>query len=164
MMRIPTGSRPRVRVLFLDVDGVLTDGGMYYSEAGEVMKKFNTRDGMGIQLAREHGILPVILAREASPIVQKRGEKLLVGETHTGIQDKLHAAKEILSRLGIPLAEAAFVGDDLYDIPLLKAVALSFCPADAVDAVKRVASFTCTRRGGEGVVREVVDYLLATPR
>jgi len=158
-----TRSRPpvRIRALFIDVDGVLTDGGMYYTDAGEAMKKFNTRDGMGIERAREHGILPIILTREESHIVVKRGEKLQVQETHTGVRDKLQEATRILSRLHLSFSEAAFIGDDLYDIPLLEKVGLSFCPADAVAEVKQIATYTCMKKGGEGVVREVVEYLLA---
>jgi len=147
-----------IRILFVDVDGVLTDGGMYYSDTGEMMKKFNTRDGMGIQLARERGIIPVILTKEESPIVRRRAEKLRVLEVYTGVEDKLAMAREILSRHKLGPAEAAFVGDDINDLPLLREVGISFCPADAVEEVRRAVTRVCLKKGGEGVVREVVDF------
>jgi YrbI family 3-deoxy-D-manno-octulosonate 8-phosphate phosphatase len=153
-------SQEGMKILFMDVDGVLTDGGMYYSEEGEVLKKFNTRDGMGIQLAREKGIIPVIITKERSPIVEKRAEKLQVKEVYTGVEDKLEKALEVLSRHHLSFGEAAFIGDDINDIPLLLKVGISFCPADAAEDVKRAVTRVCKKNGGEGVVREVVDSLI----
>ena len=149
-----------MKILFIDVDGVLTDGGMYYSEEGEVLKKFNTIDGMGIQLAREHGIIPVILTKEKSGIVQKRAEKLQVKEVFTGVDDKLKKASEVLSRYNLSFEDAAFIGDDINDIPLLQKVRISFCPADAVEKVRKTVTCICKKDGGDGVVREVVEILL----
>jgi YrbI family 3-deoxy-D-manno-octulosonate 8-phosphate phosphatase len=151
-------------MLFMDVDGVLTDGGMYYSESGEAMKKFNTRDGMGIQIARERGIIPVILTKEESLIVRRRAEKLRITEVHTGVEDKLAKAREILARYHLGFGDAAFVGDDINDLPLLREARVSFCPADAVEEVKKSVTIVCRKRGGEGVIREVVDSLLTGPR
>ena len=158
--RNPPGAFSGIKILFMDVDGVLTDGGMYYSEKGEVLKKFNTRDGMGLQLAREKGILPVILTKERSRIVQKRAEKLQLQEVHVGVEDKLEKAAEVLSRYNLTFGDAAFIGDDINDIPLLGKVRLSFCPADAVGDVRKVVTHVCTKDGGRGVVREVVEILL----
>ena len=155
-----SGPSGKIKILFMDVDGVLTDGGMYYSDKGEVLKKFNTRDGMGIQLARENGILPVILTRETSQIVRRRAEKLQVKEVHIGVEDKLKTAAEILSRYNLCFEDAAFIGDDINDIPLLQKVGISFCPADAIETVRRTVRHVCEKEGGRGVVREVVDSLL----
>jgi YrbI family 3-deoxy-D-manno-octulosonate 8-phosphate phosphatase len=148
------------KMLFMDVDGVLTDGGMYYSEKGEVLKKFDTRDGMGIQLAREKGIIPVIITKERSLITLKRAEKLKVTEVYTGVEDKLATASEVLSRHHLSFEDAAFIGDDINDLPLLRKVGISFCPADAMEDVKRSVDFVCRKNGGCGAVREAVDALL----
>ena len=115
---------------------------------------------MGIQLARENGILPVILTKEKSQIVLRRAEKLQVVEVHIGVENKLKIAAEVSSRYNLTFEDAAFVGDDINDISLLQKVRISFCPADAIEKVKMTVRHVCEREGGRGVVREVVDSLL----
>ncbi len=149
----------KIKLFAMDVDGVLTDGGMFYSEAGEVLKKFNTRDGMGIELLRKNGIIPAIITKEKSEIVLKRAEKLKVEEVYIGVEDKLEVVKRLIKKYNLSFELVAYIGDDINDIPLLKKVGLSCCPFDAVDEVKKIANYVCKTKGGEGVVREVVDII-----
>lgn len=151
----------RIKMLITDVDGVLTDGGMYYSKNGESLKKFNTKDGMGIEILVNNGIVPVILTKEKSDIVLKRAAKLKTKEVHIGIENKIEKAKEIIKKYDVDFGEVVCIGDDINDIQLLKKVGFSCCPFDAVEEVKKVASHVCKAKGGEGVVREVVEIVLA---
>ena len=149
----------KIKLFAMDVDGVLTDGGMFYSEAGEVLKKFNTRDGMGIELLRKNGIIPAIITKEKSEIVLKRAEKLKVEEVYIGVEDKLEVVKRLIKKYNLSFELVAYIGDEINDIPLLKKVGLSCCPFDAVDEVKKIANYVCKTKGGEGAVREVVDII-----
>ena len=153
--------KQKIKMLITDVDGVLTDGGMYYSEKGEIVKKFNTTDGMGIEILVKNGIVPVILTKEDSDIVLKRAEKLKIKETYTGVEDKLKKGEEIIKKHNFSFDEVVYVGDDINDITLLKKVGFSCCPFDAVEEVKKVANYVCKAKGGEGIVREVTDFILA---
>lgn len=146
----------------MDVDGVLTDGGMYYSEEGEVMKKFNTRDGMGIELLRKKGVIPVIITKEKSEIVIKRAEKLKVEEVYIGVEDKLDVIKKLSKKYNLSFNEIAYIGDDINDLPVLEKVGLSFAPNDAIDEVKQIVDHITSKRGGEGAFREAADFLLGT--
>ncbi|MBU4501906.1 MAG: HAD hydrolase family protein [Nanoarchaeota archaeon] len=151
----------KVKLFAMDVDGVLTDGGMYYSEKGEVMKKFDTRDGMGIELLRKSGIIPVIITKEKSKIVLKRAEKLEIEEVHMGIQDKVGVVKKLIKKYNLGFNDVAYIGDDINDLELLKKVGFSSAPNDAVEKVKRSVDYVSTRRGGNGAVREVIDFILS---
>ena len=150
----------RIKLLITDVDGVMTDGCMYYSKNGENLKKFNTKDGMGIEILVNNGIVPVILTKENSDIVLKRADKLKIKEVHIGVVDKLEKAKEIIKKYNVDFGEVIYIGDDINDIPLLKKVGYSCCPFDAVEEVKKVVSHVCKAKGGEGVVREVVENII----
>lgn len=149
-----------IKLFAMDVDGVLTDGGMYYSEQGEVLKKFNTRDGMGIELLRKNGIIPAIITQEESKIVLKRAEKLKVEEVHVGIGDKLQLMKELAQKYKLTLNEVAYIGDDINDLAVLREVGLSFAPSDAMPEVKQIVHQVLTRKGGAGAVREAVYLIL----
>ena len=149
----------KIKLFAMDVDGVLTDGGMYYSKEGEVLKKFNTRDGMGIELLRKNGIIPAIITKEKSEIVLKRAEKLKIEEVYIGVEDKLEVVKRLIKKYNLSFEEIAYIGDDINDIPLLKKVGLSCCPFDAVDEIKKIVNYVCKTKGGEGAVREVVDII-----
>ena len=151
----------KIKLLITDVDGVLTDGGMYYSKNGESLKKFNTKDGMGIEILVNNGIVPVILTKEKSDIVLKRAEKLKIKEVHIDVKNKLEKAEEIIKKYNVGFGAVVFIGDDINDIQLLKKVGFSCCPFDAVEEVKNVVSQVCKAKGGEGVVREVVEIVLA---
>jgi len=133
---------------------------MYYSEKGEVMKKFDTRDGMGIELLRKNGIIPVIITKEKSKIVLKRAEKLKIKDVYIGIENKVDVVKELVKKHNLGFEEVAYIGDDINDLELLKKVGFSSAPNDAMEKVKRVVDYVSTRRGGDGAVREVIEFIL----
>ncbi len=151
-------------MLFLsDVDGTLTDGGMYYSEVGDELKKFNTRDGMGFQLLREAGIKTGIITSENTKIVENRARKLKIDFLRQSKRDggKVAAALEICNELGITLENVAYIGDDINCYELLYEVGIAACPADACAKVKAISNIhLLSRKGGEGCVREFVDVVL----
>ncbi len=128
----------KIKLFLTDVDGVLTDGGMYYTESGDEFKKFNTRDGMAFELLRKAGIKTGIITSENTQIVARRAAKIKADYLYQGQRDggKLAAAKEICEKEGISLSEVAYIGDDLNCIGLLEKVGLAACPADAVNAGK----------------------------
>jgi YrbI family 3-deoxy-D-manno-octulosonate 8-phosphate phosphatase len=150
-----------VRLLCVDVDGVLTDAGMYYGPDGEVLKKFNTRDGMGVARVREVGVAVAIISGEDSAIVHARAAKLKIDDVFCGATNKRLAVEELCSRHGLELAEVAFIGDDLNDLPALECVGLPCAVADAAEPVQQVARYVTSRRGGDGAVREVCEMLIA---
>lgn len=151
----------RIRLLLLDVDGVLTDAGMYYSESGEELKKFNTRDGHGIRILQQLGIPTAIVTREKTKIVERRAAKLRIEDVHQGILDKLPVVKALCDKHGVTPDEACYVGDDLGDLDAMKFVGLPVAVRDAVPEIRRVARYVARRRGGEGAVREVCDLIRA---
>lgn len=150
-----------VRLLCVDVDGVLTDAGMYYGPDGEVLKKFNTRDGMGLARVREVGVAVAIISGEDSAIVHARAAKLKIDDVFCGAADKRAVVDELRVRHGVDWQEVAFIGDDLNDLPALECVGLPCAVADAADPVQQVARYVTTRRGGDGAVREVCELLIA---
>lgn len=149
-----------IRLFATDVDGVLTDAGMYYSESGDEWKKFNTRDGMGIKLLQKAGLITAIVTQERTRLVARRAEKLAIPELHQGVFDKLSVIRDMAMRHGISLKEVAYVGDDVNDIEALKAVGLSAAPADGLPQVLGIVDYVCRQKGGEGAVRELVDMIL----
>ena len=152
-----------IKLFLTDVDGVLTDGGMYYTESGEEFKKFNTRDGMAFEMLRKAGIKTGIITSENTQIVARRAAKIKADYLHQGQRDggKLAVALEICEVEGVSLSEAAYIGDDLNCIGLLEKVGLAACPVDAVDAVKAVPGIVMLhKKGGEGCVREFVELIL----
>ena len=156
-------SHPQIKLFLSDIDGTLTDGGMYYSEKGDELKKFNTRDGMGFQLLREAGIKTGIITSENTKIVANRAKKLKIDFLVQGKRDggKLTAAQEICSQLGITLKEVAYIGDDINCRELLEVVGLAACPADANIIIKNIASIKImSRNGGEGCVREFIEEII----
>ena len=149
-----------IKLFLSDVDGTLTDGGMYYSESGDELKKFNTRDGMGFQLLREAGIKTGIITSEDTHIVANRAKKLKVDFLHQGKRNggKLVVAKEICGQLGITLDEVAYIGDDINCMELLEAVGVKACPGDACEEVKDIPGMMVMKKnGGEGCVREFIE-------
>ncbi|WP_090897514.1 KdsC family phosphatase [Candidatus Nitrospira nitrificans] len=143
-----------------DVDGVLTDAGMYYSESGDEWKKFNTRDGMGIKLLQKAGLITAIVTQERTRLVARRAEKLAIPELHQGVMDKLSVIRDMAMRHDISLRQVAYIGDDVNDIEALKAVGLSAAPADGLPQVLKVVDYVCRQKGGEGAVRELAEMLL----
>lgn len=151
-----------VQLLLTDVDGVLTDSGMYYGQGGEELKKFNTRDGKGFEIVRGLGIKTGILTSEDTKIVERRAKKLKVDFLYQGVIDKLATATEICAKLDISMVQVAYIGDDLNDVQLLSAVGLAACPADAVDSVKNILGIVKLNcKGGEGALRELVNMIAA---
>ena len=151
----------KVRMLAMDVDGVLTDAGMYYSESGDELKKFHTRDGMGIKMLQAAGVITAFVTKEKTAIVERRGRKLAVPEVHQGIDDKLTDLTRLARKYGITLTQVAFIGDDVNDLEALKAVGFSAAPADAMPVVLDAVHYVCAKKGGEGAVRELADLILA---
>jgi len=153
----------RVRLVVTDVDGVLTDGGVYYSERGEALKRFSMRDGMGVELLRGAGVATAFLSREASAIVARRAEKLQLRHLYLGVADKLAALPQILAEAHLETSQLAFIGDDVNDAEIMAEVAkrgLTGAPADATFAIATLAHYRCTRPGGHGAFREFADWIL----
>lgn len=151
----------RIRLFLTDVDGVLTDAGMYYTEAGDELKKFNTRDGMGLKLLREAGIKTGIITTENTKLVERRAAKLKVDHLIQGAWPKLDAAMEICRKEGIDISETAYIGDDVNCLELLEVVGFAACPSDAVRKIKEIPGILILeKKGGEGVVREFADLIL----
>ena len=151
-----------LRLFATDVDGVLTDGGMYYGESGEELKKFHTRDGMGLKLLQAEGIITAIITMENTKIVARRAGKLGIPEIHQGVRDKLRTLQNLVTKYDLTLREVAYIGDDVNDLAALNAVGFSSAPADCVEILRRNVHYVCKRKGGEGAVREVVDMILGT--
>ena len=154
----------RIRLFATDVDGVLTDGGMYYTESGDELKKFNTRDGMGIKLLQRAGLITALITQEETKLVARRGEKLAIPEIHQRVFDKLSRLRDIAAHYQIALEHVAYMGDDVYDLETLQAVGFSATPADGMPPVKKTVHYICRLKGGEGAVREVADMILAAQR
>jgi len=151
----------QVRMLAMDVDGVLTDAGMYYTESGDELKKFNTRDGMGIKLLQAAGVVTAFITKEKTAIVARRGRKLAVPEIHQGVDDKLSVLTRVAGKYGLTLKQVAYIGDDVNDLEALRAVGFSAAPADAMPIVLQAVHYVCAKKGGEGAVRELADLILA---
>ena len=154
----------RIRLLVLDVDGVLTDGGLFYGASGEETKRFHVHDGLALVAARKAGLQIAVLSSRASAAVTRRMTELGVSEVHQGIGDKAGALAALCERLGIPASAVAMMGDDLPDLAAMGQVGLALAPANAVAEVKRAAQWVARRRGGDGAVREAVEMLLKARR
>ncbi|HEV8019559.1 MAG TPA: HAD-IIIA family hydrolase [Steroidobacteraceae bacterium] len=153
--------RSAIRLLVLDVDGVLTDGRLYFGARGEALKVFDVHDGLGLMQLLRSGINVAVLSRRRSPMVTMRCRELGVRHVYQGVTDKLGVFARLCARLRLTPAVCAVVGDDLPDVPLMRAAALSFAVADAHREVRRVADIVTRLPGGRGAVREVCDHLLA---
>jgi 3-deoxy-D-manno-octulosonate 8-phosphate phosphatase (KDO 8-P phosphatase) len=153
--------RPAIRLLVLDVDGVLTDGRLYFGPRGEALKVFDVRDGLGLVQLQRTGVSVAVISGRRSVMVTARCRELGVRHVQQGVSDKLAALVRLCARLKLTPASCACVGDDLPDVPLMRAAALSFAVADAHHEVRRAADVVTRRPGGRGAVREVCDHLLA---
>ena len=149
------------KLVITDIDGVWTDGGMYYTAEGDVMKRFCVKDGWGVAFLRHYGVPVAIMTGENTPIVQRRAEKLRIERCYLGVKDKLALAQEVCRELGIGLGDVAYIGDDLNDLRLLRAVGYPASPANTPDYVKREVAYVCRASGGQGAFREVVEHLLS---
>lgn len=154
-----------IKLIILDVDGVLTDGGMYYMESGDQMKKYNTKDGMAVMKAQELGYhFGIISSAFTGEMVKGRAATLKIPHVYVGREEKLVILKQWCEELGIDLQEVAMIGDDINDLSVMKEIGLRVCPADAVQPIKLCSDIVLRKNGGHGVVREFVDnYLLEQP-
>ncbi|EJX11208.1 YrbI family 3-deoxy-D-manno-octulosonate 8-phosphate phosphatase [gut metagenome] len=149
------------KLVITDIDGVWTDGGMYYTAEGDVMKRFSVKDGWGVIFLRQLNIPVAILTGENTPIVQKRADKLKIQYCFLGVKDKVAQAEALCAELGIAWADVAFIGDDLNDLPLLRRVGFSASPSNTPEYVKRHVHYVTTAHGGYGAFREFVEKILA---
>jgi YrbI family 3-deoxy-D-manno-octulosonate 8-phosphate phosphatase len=154
-------ARSMIRLLVLDVDGVLTDGGLFYGPDGEQVKRFNVRDGLGIKLLQQAGVTVAIVSGRASPALARRAAELGISELHGGVGDKAAVLADMQSRLAIAPEETAAMGDDLPDLALFSGAALCIAPADAEPELIAAAHFVTQRSGGHGAVRDAAHYILA---
>ncbi|GAB5414720.1 MAG: HAD-IIIA family hydrolase [Congregibacter sp.] len=150
-----------IRLLALDVDGVLTDGCITYGNNGEELKSFNIKDGLGIKLLQRAGVEVVIITGRSSQIVERRAKELGISRIVQGREDKLSALLEICAQDSLELGDCAYMGDDLPDLGAIRAVALGFAPADACARVRDAADWCSSAAGGAGAVREAAEQLLA---
>ena len=153
--------RTKIRLLVLDVDGVLTDGRLYFGARGEMLKAFHVRDGHGIKQLLARGVQVAVISGRKSPAVQRRCRELRITHVFQGISDKLACFEKLCKKLGVAAAACACVGDDTPDAPLLGRVALGFAVADAHLDAQDAARYITRSAGGQGAVREVCDWLIA---
>ena len=149
-----------IKLFVTDCDGVLTDGGMYYSEKGDELKKFNTKDGMGISLLKKAGIRTAIITGEDTQIVSDRAKKIQIDHLYQGVKDKLSVLEDIIQKEGISMEEVAYIGDDINDVACLEAAGIGITVNDAAAAAKNAADIIMKSAGGQGAVREAVEYIL----
>ena len=148
----------KIKLTVLDVDGTLTDGGIYILESGEQFKKFNAKDGLGVQRAVQQGyVIGIISHSKSSGAVLKRAEMMGVQKSYVGQLPKLEVLRSWCKELGLRLDEVAYVGDDLNDLEIIEAVGLAACPADAMPRIIESCDVVLTKKGGEGCVREFLD-------
>jgi 3-deoxy-D-manno-octulosonate 8-phosphate phosphatase (KDO 8-P phosphatase) len=150
----------KIKLLILDIDGVLTDGRIVYGNYGDEIKNFDVNDGLGVMLVKRAGIKCIILTARASRVVTKRAKVLKIDKVYHNFHYKIKALDKIRKKFKVEDEEICFIGDDIIDIPVLKRVGLSICPPNAMDEVKPYAHFITEKTGGRGAVREVCDFLL----
>ena len=151
---------PAIKIFLTDVDGCLTDGGMYYSDYGDELKRFNTKDGMGFKMLHEKGILTGIITSEDISLNERRSRKLKLDIYEAGCKNKEEKIAEISEKYGIPLKNICYVGDDINDKNALKSVGFSCCPNDANEMIREMVDYKANAKGGQGVIREVIDLIL----
>ncbi|MBI2748175.1 MAG: HAD hydrolase family protein [Burkholderiales bacterium] len=149
-----------VKIAFFDVDGVLTDGGLLFSETGETLKRFNTLDGHGLKLLQRAGITPVVITGRDSRALRVRLQALGIEHAHFGTEDKRPAAEQTLATLGLDWSQAAAMGDDWPDLPVMRRCAFACAPANAHAEVRALAHHVTSERGGDGAARAFCDILL----
>ena len=150
----------KIRLLISDVDGVLTDGGMYYSEKGEILKKFNAKDGMGVEILLRSKVKTILLTRENSSIVKKRGAKIKAAATYIGTFNKELQLHKICKKFQVSPTEIAYIGDDLNDSEIMKLVGLAATPSDGIKDLRKIVDYVCRNNGGNGAFREIADLIV----
>jgi 3-deoxy-D-manno-octulosonate 8-phosphate phosphatase (KDO 8-P phosphatase) len=157
----------RLRLVLTDSDGVLTDGGVYYGERGEALKRFSVRDGMGVERLREAGVSTAIITRERSPAVEKRAQKLRLPHLFLGVHDKAAHLATVLDETGLETGQLAYIGDDVNDLGIMALIGehgLTAAPADAMPEVLAAGHYRCAARGGHGAFRDFAEWLLGLRR
>ena len=155
-----TQKASKIRLLVLDVDGVLSDGKIYTSASGEAFKRFDVKDGLGVKMVLRNGIDVAIITAKSSEIVRYRAAELGIETVYQGVPDKTIALKELLQTKGLTYDEVAYVGDDLPDLAVMREVGLTACPSNATAVIRDEVDFVLSRAGGDGAVREFTDFIL----
>jgi len=162
--RVTARAAARIRLLVLDVDGVLTDGGLHYGPSGEHDKRFHVQDGLAMVEARRAGLAIAVVSGRTSAAVARRMAELGIAEVHQGVEDKCAALSDLVARLGLDSAEVAVMGDDLSDLQSMRSAGLALAPRNAVREVRAAADWVSRRAGGQGAVREALEWLLRARR
>jgi len=155
-----TAKAKNISMLLCDVDGVLTDGGLYYAPDGTELKRFDAQDGYGIRRAQRNGIAVGFISGRNIPAVEHRARQLEITELHQGELDKLSVCQDIMARNGLSSEQIAFIGDEIFDVPLIEFVGLGCAPNNARPEAKQGADYVTKSDGGHGAVREVIDLIL----
>ena len=154
----------KIKVVLTDVDGVLTDSGMYYSNKGDIMKKFHTRDGMGVTLLRKNNIPSIIVTKEKNEIIKQWSKKMKIDKLLMGVLKKEVVLEKICKNYGVKSSEICYIGDDIDDLELLKLVGLSATPSDGIIEAQKICDYVCENSGGNGVFREVANMILSSQK
>jgi 3-deoxy-D-manno-octulosonate 8-phosphate phosphatase (KDO 8-P phosphatase) len=149
-----------IKMFIMDVDGTLTDGKIHISNSGEIFKSFNVKDGLGIKKLQEKNIIPVIITGRKSEIVKNRAKELDIKEVYQGIKEKKEILKKLIKKYNITKDNVAYIGDDLNDLDIMKEVKFKFTVNNGIEELKKISDFISSKDGGEGAVREVVEYIL----
>lgn len=150
----------QIKLIIFDVDGVLTEGHIIFGQDGEALKAFHCQDGMGISLAHKVGLKTAIITGRESQIVHRRATELSIGDIHQGAADKVAALRQLMQKHSLTMEQIAYVGDDINDLPVMVQVGLPCAVANAVPEVKAVAKYISVRQGGNGAVRDIIEYIL----
>ncbi|MEY3090706.1 MAG: hypothetical protein RL113_1022 [Pseudomonadota bacterium] len=149
-----------IELIVLDVDGTMTDSRITYSEAGDEIKSFNVKDGLAIASWRKLGKQVAIITGRSSEIVARRAKELRIEHFYQGVENKKEVLEKLLEKLNLHMKNVAAIGDDLNDLPMLKAVQISFVPRDASPYVEKISNVVLTKKGGDGAVREMIEHLI----
>lgn len=149
-----------IKLVMTDVDGVLTDGGMYYSKQGDVMKKFHVRDGMAVNMLKRKNIHTLIVTKERNPIILKWAKSMNIKKTFSGVLEKEKILKSVCEKFNVSQSNVLYIGDDINDIPLLKKVGVSVAPFDGWKQTKKIVDYVSETKSGNGVLREISDIIL----
>ena len=151
----------KIKLIATDVDGVLTDGGMYYSSKGDVLKKFHARDGMAVSILKKNTIPTVIITKEKNQIVKKWSSKMNIDKLFDGVKNKEKVVSKLCKSYGLSENNIAYIGDDVNDLEILKKTGFAATPKDGNLEVKKIVDYICKNRGGEGVLREICDLIIS---
>ena len=151
----------KIKLIATDVDGVLTDGGMYYSSKGDVLKKFHARDGMAVSILKKNTIPTVIITKEKNQIVKKWSSKMNIDKLFDGVKNKEKVVSKLCKSYGLSENNIAYIGDDVNDLEILKKTGFAATPKDGNMEVKKIVDYICKNRGGEGVLREICDLIIS---